>query len=243
MTLQTPTSSNMRSDTATPAKERRITLQPRTPAGTALLFASAYVLVQPLMQLLLHVTISRPVAFSTSAQWRDFLLLCACVGAFAGLPGRWKPSAAGRLASGVGPRVGDDAGDEHRACRGPVYGAGTILVDPSAWCSQPWSSGRSTCPFSVGPTGPGSGTAPPPNTRLRWAPGKRSTAVRMAARTGAREPRRPTSIYPRHAPSHRTRHVDAGFRRLRSGRGCGDPSRRERQVPAGAGLVLRPPAR
>ena len=60
-------------------------LQPRTLGSAALIFAVAYVVWQSIGQvLLMHLLIGRPLPFTTLPLWRDFLLVCAALGAVAG---------------------------------------------------------------------------------------------------------------------------------------------------------------
>jgi hypothetical protein len=64
--------------------ERSGWLQPRSPAAAALVFAVGYAVVQPLGQLLIHAVRGLPLPFSTAGEWRDFVLVCAGMGAAAG---------------------------------------------------------------------------------------------------------------------------------------------------------------
>ena len=60
-------------------------LSPRTLGSAAVLFSVVYALWQAIGQILLmHLIIGRPLPFATVAQWRDFLLVCAGLGAVAG---------------------------------------------------------------------------------------------------------------------------------------------------------------
>ncbi|HEX9937729.1 MAG TPA: hypothetical protein VGB15_11425 [Longimicrobium sp.] len=71
-------------------------LEPKTLAGTVVMFTVGYVLVQPTAQLLLHAALGDPLPFTTRVEWGRFVVVCAAVGAAAGLI--WRQ--AGRMPRG-----------------------------------------------------------------------------------------------------------------------------------------------
>ena len=60
-------------------------LEPKTLLGTVALFTVGYAAWQPLAHVLLHWMLRRPIAFSSLAEWSEFIVTCAGLGAFAGL--------------------------------------------------------------------------------------------------------------------------------------------------------------